>query len=36
MATLVNSKYEEDPSKKLNELEWLQHKIWIFQTLKGR
>ena len=34
MAILVTFKYEEDPIK-LNALEWPQHKIMIFQTLKG-
>ena len=28
-------KYEEDPIK-IKALEWPQHKILIFQTLKGR
>ena len=34
MAILVTSKYEEDSSK-LKALEWPQHKLFIFQTLKG-
>ena len=34
MAILDTSKYEEDPIK-IEVLEWPQHKMMIFQTLKG-